>query len=646
MKQDILLTGTSNPEPDTQSLKAGKLEVVYDAGALRWIKWNDVEILRAIMFLVRTPGWGTPPARISNLSVQEKADQFTISYDAHYGEVGQGVVVNIVLNGNADGTLSASSSIRAEAPFDTNRSGFVILHPLDGFAGTEVDIVHANDPARTIVIPAQISPGQPVMDMQSITHRPVAGLTVETRFEGDIFEMEDHRNWSDASFKTYSRPIGLPYPYKLLPSEPIEQSVHINITDDGASAQSTTAIAIPAIAGQRMPTFALPLDNLAQAALALEQSEGLQALAPGRFILRMDSTSESPNTDVSSLARLLTVTGAALDLQIILEGPDDKSAEAEISAISDRFDKAGIQASSVAAFAKVDEQSFQPGEERPAHPSENAIAALLARQFPEAKKIGGTPAFFTEFNRKRPDPSLWDGLTFATTPVVHAADDASVMETLQSLPHILNSAVALAGGAPISVGPTGIGARLNPYGPAPSDNDPDDREGMAAQDPRQRGLCAAAWIVGYLARIAPFAIERLSFGAPVGPFGLISTPQKFQRAYWDDQPEGLVFPLYHVARWINGAAGGAILDASTTQSGVAKLLWEQDGRRFVLMANLGTATQTVPKVDIKDAQAILLDASSVEHFAGELKPQPSAFLADLGELDAYAVVFAQEGTSQ
>jgi hypothetical protein len=30
--------------------------------------------------------------------------------------------------------------------------------------------------------------------------------------EGDAWEMEDHRNWLDASFKTYVRPLALPYP--------------------------------------------------------------------------------------------------------------------------------------------------------------------------------------------------------------------------------------------------------------------------------------------------------------------------------------------------------------------------------------------------------------------------------------------------
>lgn len=645
MTRNILLTGTANPEPKTQALKAGKLEAVYDAGALRWIKWDGLEILRAIMFLVRTPGWGTPPADLSNLAIQQDTERFSVSYDAHYGEKDSGVVLKVLLEGSADGSLSATSTIRSEVPFDTNRSGFVILHPLDGFAGTQVNVDHANDPARTLEMPAQISPGQPVMDMKAITHKPVSGLTVETRFEGDIFEMEDHRNWSDASFKTYSRPIGLPYPYQLLPDEPVEQAVHIKITDDGASSQAKPAVATPVIAGQKMPSYALPLDTVAQAAQALEQSGAMRALAPSRIMLRFDSTVEKTDAAFSDLAELLELTGAALELQIVLEASDDEAAGVELSLISNRLNAAGVAVSHVSAFAKVDEQSFQPGQERPPHPSEKAIAGHLTDQFPDAKRIGGTPAFFTEFNRKRPDSSLWQGVTFATTPVVHAADDASVMETLQSLPHILGSAVALAGGLPISMGPTGIGARLNPYGSAPSDNDPDEREGMAAQDPRQRGLFTAAWIVGYLARSAPFGLERFAFGAPVGPFGLISTPQKFARAYWNEQSTGAAYPLYHVARWINAAGGGTVLSAST-QNDVAQLLWERDGIRFALMANLATTPRPVPKMDFADAQAIVLDASSLAALSSDLKPEPSTAVADVAELDAYAVLFVREGARQ
>lgn len=631
MNRAVILTGTAQAEGPLRVLRAGPLEATLDNGGLRWIRWNGIEVLRGVMFLVRTPGWGTPAPVITALDILETAGGFTVSYEAHYGTPGSGVTVGIRLRGEAVGELRAEALIRAEAPFETNRTGFVILHPLDGFAGTGVTVGHASAPARNLVIPAQISPGQPVMDIERITHSPVPGLRVETRFEGDIFEMEDHRNWSDASFKTYSRPIGLPYPYLLEPSAPVAQAVTVSMTDTGASATVAPAVDLPPAAGQRLPDYALPLDHPGEAAAALAYAGALQALAPAWLLLRHNAADSAQ--DLAPLAALLELTRAKLELQVILEGPSAAEADAGLATLAARLRAAGIITHRIGAFAKIDEQSFQPGETRPPHPAEADIAAALAQHFPESEKIGGSPAFFTEFNRKRPDPALWQGLSFATTPVVHAADDASVMETLQALPHIMASARALAGGRPLLIGPTGIGARINPYGPGPSENAAEAREGMAARDPRQRGLYAAAWTVGYLAQIAAFAPQRFAFGAATGPFGLISTRQDYARPFWDGQPEGALYPLYHVAKWLAAAAGGQLISART-EAGLASVIWEKNGQRSALIANLTPAALTLsalalPGTGLRAPRAELLDASM---------PTGPVAVGLPDQLDAYAVL--------
>lgn len=635
MSRAVLLTGTSIAESPKRLLRAGKLEATFDAGALRWIRWNGVEVLRGLTFLVRTPGWGTPAPAMAGLEVREEATGFSVSYEAHFGVAGKGLRVAIGLRGEASGRLRAEAKIHAEAPFDTNRTGFVILHPLDGFAGTEVTIDHASQPPRDFVIPARISPGQPVMDIRAITHRPVAGLTVETRFEGDVFEMEDHRNWSDASFKTYSRPIGLPYPYRLEPGQPVTQAVTVTLLDQGAGGTAALAVSVPDIAEQLLPDYALPIDRLTDAGAALACADALRALAPGWILLRFDTRREGPDAHLSSLAKLVALAGAKLEVQVILAASTDLEGEAELATLAARFVAAGISPARVGAFAKIDEQSFQPGQPRPAHPSDAAISAALAQHFPDAERIGGSPAFFTEFNRKRPDPKLWEGLNFTTTPVVHAADDASVMETLQSLPHILSSARALADGLPLLIGPTGIGARLNPYGQGPSLNDPEDREGMAARDPRQRGLFAAAWTVGYVTRIAPFAPARFAFGAPTGPFGLISTGQGYGRPFWDDRPDGAFYPLYHVARILAAAAKGEVIEART-DSGIARLVWRKGGSRHALIANLTPAPLTLPATGFSAPKTSLLDAATIADFStAGAHALPAA-------LDAYAVLHLEE----
>ncbi len=630
MNRDVLLTGTPVTAPAPRILSAGLLQAQFGADGLRWVRWNGVEVLRAVQFLLRTPGWGTLAPLISGLEVREDAMGFAVSYRAQYGVAGAGVVVEIGYAG-AGGTLTAQADIRAEVPFDTNRAGFVILHPLAGFGGTEVVVDHASGPVRRLTIPMPISPGQPVFDIRAITHQPVAGLTVETRFAGDVFEMEDQRNWSDASFKTYSRPIGLPHPYRLMPDAPVTQSVTVTITDTGEQG-AAVAVHAPKISGQCLPDYALPLDRLTDAAEALASPKALLALAPQWILLRLVRVG-----DLGPLARLMDLTKARLEVMVMLTAADDAAAEDEIASVAEGFRAAGLVVSRVSAFAKVDEQSFQPGQARPPHPAEPAIAASLARHFDGAERIGGTPAYFTEFNRKRPDPALWQGLRFATTPVVHAADDASVMETLEALPHIMGSASALAAGLGLSIGPVGIGARINPYGPEPSANDPQARVGMAARDPRQRGLFAAAWTVGYLARVVPFGVGQFAFGAAVGPFGLLSTRQDYPRDLWDDLAEAALYPLYHVARWIAAGAGGQVLLAETVD-GSARIVWRKNGYRQALVANLTAAGLPVPVMAMTAARACVLDAASLVDLAvgrAPLCPMPV-------ELDAYAVAFLDE----
>ena len=58
------------------------------------------------------------------------------------------------------------------------------------------------------------------------------GAQAEITFEGDVFETEDQRNWTDTSYKTYSRPLELPFPYSVNAGETIEQRITLKISGD------------------------------------------------------------------------------------------------------------------------------------------------------------------------------------------------------------------------------------------------------------------------------------------------------------------------------------------------------------------------------------------------------------------------------
>ena len=110
-------------------------------------------------------------------------------------------------------TRRSATSSRRRA-FETNRTGLVRAAP--AAAGrAPLTVTHPGGAAEADPLPAQRS----ARTSPCSTSRGSRWQLRRTRRRravraGDVFEMEDQRNWSDASFKTYSRPLALPFPYR------------------------------------------------------------------------------------------------------------------------------------------------------------------------------------------------------------------------------------------------------------------------------------------------------------------------------------------------------------------------------------------------------------------------------------------------
>ena len=184
------------------------------------------KILRAVAFVVRDRDWGTYAPVIADLEVTEGPDAFTVAYTA----VCRGPSVlryRARIEGRADGALRFAAEAVPEGDFETNRCGFVVLHPAAA-AGAAVTVEHCDGSREATAFPELIDPWRPFLSIREITHR-AGGLEVTCRLEGEEFEMEDQRNWSDASFKTYGRPLELPWPFVLPAGVPIAQSVAVSV---------------------------------------------------------------------------------------------------------------------------------------------------------------------------------------------------------------------------------------------------------------------------------------------------------------------------------------------------------------------------------------------------------------------------------
>jgi hypothetical protein len=604
-KRAIKLFGTEVPEPKLRTLTAGPVSAVLDNGALRYIKLGETEVLRTIAFLVRDENWGTFNPVISNLKVKQGQNEFSVSYDARCADAKRAIAYRAEITCK-DGDLLFAATARPESDFLTNRTGFIVLHPLTGVAGFPVEVEHVDGRKVKDKFPAIVNPVQPFLDIRALKHKVAPGIFATCRMEGDTFEMEDHRNWTDASFKTYVRPLALPWPYTLQRGVEFKQSVRLTLSGKLPKAKAAGKAKPVAVtlgrAGAAMPAIGIGVP-MAEAEHALANAALIKQAAPHHLVCEADGRQPGlPNT-LATYQRLAKATGCDVALEIIL--PGRQAPAAELAPIAQAVQRAGLVPAAILVSPAMDLRGVLPGSKGPDGPTLEDIYKAARIAFPGVKLGGGSFVFFTEFNRKRPPAELLDFITHTTSPIVHAADDISVMETLEALPYVIQSAKALSGGKAYWVGPSSIAARRNPYGAATADNPANHRICLADMDPRQRGLFGAAWNVGYAAAFAAGGLASVTLGAATGPAGMIYRKAGFPQPHFDGAKGPAVFPLYHViAGLAAGASAKQVAVKSAAPSKVAALAYRAKSGPVLWLANLTGEAQAV-KVGGFNGKAVL-----------------------------------------
>lgn len=221
-------------------------------------------------------------------------------------------------------------------------------------------------------------------------------------------------------------------------------------------------------------------------------------------------------------------------------------------------------------------------------PGAQDVYAAARRAFADIRLGGGMFSYFTELNRKRVPAGLLDFVTHCTCPIVHAADDLSVMQSLEALPFITASARAIFGAKPYRIGPSTIAMRQNPYGGATKANPHRQRIAMADRDPRHAGLFAAAWTIGYAAQVAPAGLEMLALSSFTGPFGVLGESG-------EPVGEGEPRPIFEAVQGLCELAGFRHVAARTSDEARVLTLAARSaaGKTVMWLANLTASEVTV-----------------------------------------------------
>jgi hypothetical protein len=579
MTQDALsiLDGRMDQPPERRTLRAGPLSVVFESGDLRYLRLGDREVIRRIYVAVRDRNWGTVPARLSDLTIDEQPDRFLIRYVAEHAEGSVDLVWKATIEGRPDGSLRFAMDGESRSTFLRNRIGFCVLHPIRECAGARCRLIHADGTTREIEFPWFVAPHNPFHELIGLSHEVSPRVWADLRFEGEVFETEDQRNWIDGSFKTFCTPLRMPFPIEILAGTKVCQSVTLTIT--GPTSRSPRSER--AITYQFLADLAVPIPDIGL---------GLAADSP------------SPSTSQGELIRRLNLSHLRVDLDLGKPGWKDLLGRAfgEAAAIDCLVDvafSAGNQGS-------ADEEMRQLAEETSAQRCRigrwlvfsriawSTPAALVqrARQILGPideciPLIAGTIANFLELNRA---DLTWDqlgGLCFSAHPQEHAFDNASLIENLEGLASAIESARALGAGLPVEVGPITLRKRVNPYATGPA-SEPEPRKLPARVDPRQMSLFGAAWTLGAIKHLAEQRAARATFYETTGWLGVMEAecgpplPEQF-RSF-----PGQVFPMFHVFADVNEFRGGEVLlSRSSHPLAVDGIVLRRGTARRILLAN-------------------------------------------------------------
>jgi hypothetical protein len=187
------------------------------------VTYDGTPVLRAVRFVTRDHDWRTAEDTLVARTVDQTSTGVGVRISARSGFDGEDVLEYTLAVRIEGDVLRVDGSATTLRPFRRNRIGLVALHPA-ALAGVPLVVEHPDGRPSVTTYPLWIAPHQPAVDV--VGYRWTAGsTTVGMTLSGDVFEMEDQRNWSDASFKTYSTPLAEPFPVALEPGASVRQAL-------------------------------------------------------------------------------------------------------------------------------------------------------------------------------------------------------------------------------------------------------------------------------------------------------------------------------------------------------------------------------------------------------------------------------------
>ncbi|MFN4241631.1 MAG: hypothetical protein ACK4PI_00170 [Tepidisphaerales bacterium] len=539
------LRGEPTPPGEGVVLRAGKLSAVYFPGEVRYVLWHcgeddaGVDVALRVYAAVRDENWGTVPTTLEPPSLRQWDDGFDVTVPGRTTQAGIGYRFELRLSGRASGDGSAvlrvAFSGEATSAFRRNRIGLCVLHPAS-LAGLPLRVRYVGGGSAEARFPRLLDPRQPppgLTELAGLSH-PLPGVDgdgsgeVTFAFSGDAFEMEDQRNWTDASFKTFCTPLGRPFPVQVNVGDPVEQAVEVTVRGDGGGRGERRAgvsrrgrkgeVSLSPLIGvkpERLPALGTLMPSQPLRPTPTER-EDLRRAGLSHLRVEVPLGRAEWRERLSAGALAARELGCGLELAVYVPATPEPTWAAEVS---EAARKCGAPVRFITLLHETERYGGQPFP-----PPGGVAGASLRRELllgAEGVRVAvGTDgdAIFLGRMTGLPPPGA-DTLAVQINPQTHASDERSMLETLGVQAVVVETAAVLGLGRAVAATPVTLRARRNLYAYATGNFAP------LPPDARVKSVWAAGWTLGSLAAlVSARGVAWVTFHPAWGEGGMACTP--------------------------------------------------------------------------------------------------------------------------
>jgi hypothetical protein len=562
-------------------VNAGGLSMIYENGNIRRIRSGNSEILRMIYPSVRGKGWLTYYPIITEEKFEVKSDSFKIYYDCLYKSGEINFSAHFSIEGFSDSSVIFSMDGEANSDFEKNRIGFCVLHSAE-YGGISCKIGHSNGEEEVMTFPRLISPRQPFTDINKMIWEK-GGNNFSLDLYGDVFETEDQRNWTDASYKTYCTPLGMPYPVKIKTGDKISQKVVFKMNGTSLSGKNeNTGITINVFPENISP---LPMIGIARSSRPQEitgnEIKIIQKLNFDHYRTDLHLFNVKWKDTAALAATEAKKIGCPLELAVFIDDNFHEQVTGLLAWI--------VETKPMIAAMHI----FHKDHRSTPAPLINEIGSIIKEVLPAIKAGAGTNANFAQVNRDRPSSTYIDNVSYSIHPQEHAGDNLTLVENLQAQASTVESAMNFSGGRGIWVSPVNIQRRFNANTenfeqPAVNDSCPPQI------DSRLLSLFGACWVAGSIKYICESGAQGVTYLETVGERGIFQGdfasrwPQEFP------SKKGMFFPVYYVFQFIAGCKSYNVIKTESSETLAVESLMLSDGNDIkMILLNFTAADQNV-----------------------------------------------------